>query len=94
MDLSFLNASMTANEHNLSMAFEYYWGTFGAQQQPGNGDPESPVQWVPFSTSEQSTLILDVPNDSNGYVGVHVAEMIDEPLCEFWDSLNYDWLPN
>jgi len=60
-------------------------------KQPGNGNPKSPVDWKAFGGGATENNIVFNLENVNG--GVKMDVNADLQVCEFWDSLNYNWIP-
>ena len=91
-DLRIANASYTNEEWELAQTMGYYWSSIAKNKVPGNGNPDRPVPWTSFGGgSKQNNIVFNV-DSVNG--GVRMDVNADLDVCEFWDSLNYNWIPN
>jgi len=91
VDGASLNASYLPSETLLSETMESYWGVFGWNGNPYNGqtfkyDNGSVVFWKQFNTDTQETMIFQT-ND------VQLVSNYDKSKCELWDEIGYPWLP-
>eukprot|EP00483_Globobulimina_turgida_P000908 UN00909 len=91
-DISQANARYTPNGWQLAQTVGYYWSSLAKNKTPGNGNPKRPVQWLPFGGgTQQNSLIFNVQNVNNG---VRIESNYDLAVCDFWDTLSYNWVPN
>ena len=91
-DLTIVNGSYTTQEWQLAQTMGYYWSSLAKYKNPGSGNPLNPVRWTSFTNnSTQNDMIFNVQNVSNG---VRMAQNYDLTICNFWDTLNYNWIPN
>eukprot|EP01083_Nonionella_stella_P098479 276976_1 len=89
-DLAPVNRSYTAEEWQLARTMGMYWSSFAKYKMPGNGNPKRPVEWLPFGETQQEEIILNVQS-VNG--GVRMERNYDVTVCDFWDTLSYNWIP-
>ena len=91
-NLSPVNSSYTAPEWQLAQTMGFYWSNLAKYKVPGNGNPNRKVEWVMFGGGDtQNEMIFNVNNTNNG---VRIEDDYDVTICDFWDSLSYNWIPN
>lgn len=91
-DLTIVNSSYTSEEWYLAQTIGYYWSSMAKYKNPGSGNPASPVKWLSFNEgSTQNDILLNVKSVDGG---VRMAADYDLNVCNFWDTLSYNWVPN
>eukprot|EP01084_Bolivina_argentea_P317491 550486_1 len=91
-DLTPVNGTYTKDEWQLAQTMGYYWSSFAKNKIPGNGNPKRPVEWVSFiNNNQQNEMIFNVENINDG---VRIESNYDNTVCNFWDTLSYNWIPN
>ena len=62
-----------------------FWSNFSKNFNPGTSYIDYTLSWPKFESQSQSTMLFDVPKSS-------IANKFDTINCEFWNSLNYNWI--
>merc|ERR1712228_267312 len=91
-DLAPVNSSYTDEEWELAQTMGYYWSSIAKNKKPGNGNPKKPIEWNAFGGGDKQNDIVFNLASVNG--GVRMDVNGDLKVCEFWDTLNYNWIPN
>lgn len=90
-DLAPVNGSYTDEEHQLAQTMGYYWSSIAKNKSPGKGNPNKPIEWLSFDGgSKQNNIVFNL-DSVNGGVRMNVNG--DTDICEFWDTLSYNWIP-
>ena len=67
---------------------QFYWTNFAETGDPSKGEHAKDLntEWNEFGTSQSTLMMNDV-----GKHGVVMVDAPDEFVCDFWDSLGYNW---
>merc|ERR1712129_458954 len=79
----------TKEEILMAKQMQFYWTNFAETGNPSKGQKANDYpEWKDFGSNElQQTLMI---NDV-GTGGVVMADAPDAYVCDFWDSLGYNW---
>ena len=69
----------------LADQFQFYWSNMAANLNPNIGFNVN-VNWTSYSNEKRDILYFDVGDKMKINTGA------DQNVCDFWDSLNYNWL--
>jgi len=87
-----INATYTSDEDTLAYSMQSYWTQFALTGSPGNGNihllnPMSSTTWFPFVAGSETSIQFQINN-----VVMQSQVDIQNSKCDFWDTLNYDWI--
>jgi para-nitrobenzyl esterase len=86
-NVTIIKGVYTKSEIQLSTEMQTYWGNFAKSGIPGSSSSSvsNNIEWIEFNTMNESAMKFSTTNE--GIINHQYTEM-----CEFWDSLGYDWI--
>ena len=80
-----MEIQFTKQERLLAEQFQNYWSNLANNYNPNQGHSVN-LNWNSYDNDERDILYFDVGNKMS------IESGADREICDFWDSLNYDWL--
>eukprot|EP01084_Bolivina_argentea_P051375 94494_1 len=79
------NVTFMKNEAVLATQMQTYWSNFAKYSNPNHMNNDGLIEWEKYQLTKKVTMLFDVDQ-------LNMITDVDQDVCNFWDSLGYDWL--
>ena len=78
------NVTFLPEENDLAVLMQTFWGNLAKYNDPGK-DMIYNLSWTAFDTQNQYGMMFNASN-------TQLMSNFDNHTCQFWNSLNYNWI--